>query len=352
MVEMCLAAGYGNSQNVEGNTNVTIGGNAYILQSVYGGGKSSITARNTVSGNSNVTIEGGQIDGSIYAGAQGISTVVGNGIITINNIDDNNIFAQTFEQNLFRGNRQGSANVIFDGYNAYFKGNIGDGTDNLLTGSFNKTTITDNSDVSLVGQKNYYSDVWQIEEGSRLSLLDYTVLQNYDATTQVINEGTISLNRQDANANTQLNILGSYLAQGANSNVEMYANTNTDKNYITISGNASFNTDSTQIQLDLDYNWDHTRIDLIEADQTSAKETFSMNPIKVNGGYAVLKYEQTSDRTIWYIEFQEDSSMIWIIIIVLILLILLIIIIIISCSNCCYCDCCYPCKNNCNKNKE
>lgn len=337
--------GYSRNQNVGGNTNVTIGGDAYILQSVYGGGRYFITqGANTVFGNSTVNIEGGQINGNIYAGAQILSVVEGNSTINLSNINQDNIFSNTFEQSLYRGNRNGTSIVNFNNYNSYFKGNIGDQSNSNYLGTFDQVNVDENSHVKLIGGKKYYSNIWEIQPAGEVSILSNTTLNNYTGTTQVINLGEISLNDEDSLQNTILTVQGNYLSGSDHNSVNLYANTNLDKNYIVISQNADIGNTPTTINLNLDYYWDHTRIDLIEADQTSNIGTFIMDDIPVQGGYAVLKYEQTEDRTIWYIEFQENNN-IPIIIIVIILLLSLII-----CSISLYCQCCNCCKC-CKKNK-
>ncbi len=312
----CLyGGGYSGPNDVYGNTNIYISGTAKIAKDVVGAGQAQvykimgITYKpklfNTVSGNSNIIIENGEIGGNIYAGGSlegGISndgqnirygaTVAGNGTITLRGMKSGNTFAQTFKQSILSGYFSGASSqstLIFDNYQTDFLGKAGS---SASTGLLTNLKFINSSDIT-IKPADYYAKNWEIESGSNVGINSTGTLQQQETFS---NSGSLSFN----GGQITLTLAGGYTSF-ANATLNMSATDNSTKDYLVITSNATKSTGSTTINLNLPSSWEGERIDLIEALNGSNADAFVLNEFSVNGNTVSLRNEVEGNKMFWYI---------------------------------------------------
>ncbi|MBW8482171.1 InlB B-repeat-containing protein [Actinomadura parmotrematis] len=303
--------GYAASQNVTGNTNVSIGTGANILGGVYGGGYAgpySIQG-NTVSGNADTVVLGGHIGTNIYAGGAGTSRVNGTSTVHLRQIKPGSRFADEFTRSVLRGGigTGGTAETRFEGYTADYKGAIGA----TNTGQMDGIRFVDASHLRVTPAK-YHGRNWTIQKGSTVDVAAAGTMSSVSFT----NAGLLTLNSAAAPENLHSTIGGDYRSDGGT--LAMSATTDTAKNFLTIDKAAKLATGRsararvragapTTIDLKLAPSWDGHRIDLVTSADPSDAGAFTMTPIPVNNadfhGNAVLRHETNAKGGItWYIE--------------------------------------------------
>ncbi len=307
-----FGGGYANGNNVEGNTFVTISNGANILGDVYGGGKSREGQSNTVNGNSTVDILGGFIGGNIYGGGQAGATVKGYANINLKHIIADNPFIEHFSGAILPGNAEQDVNVNFMNYHGLFNGSIGSPTVFLTENSIGsleaqkrlgEVKIYDYSKVIFAGGKTYNAELWKIEGNASASFFkDSTITAD-----NFIQIGNIELNNYNRPDYVTLTIDGNYVSAGGT--INMSAKSNTEKDFLVITGDADLTSGRSTIYLTLDEEWEGGRIDLVDIQGIGDVESFDINVKDFEGGKVALKKEELPDGTVeWYIEFQETPD--------------------------------------------
>lgn len=290
---------FGNGNTVKGSTFVNISNDAYVQGHIVGGGRySGRYGTSVVENDATVTIEGGRVDGNVYAGGEGGSSYVqGTATVILKNMDNSNSFASVFSNNIERGaiGASGKANMVFDNYTANNSAKIGSSS-----ASFDTLTFRNNSQLTIDPSTNYYANNWTIEYGSVVNVTGNT---STATTTGLFHNGSQLI--LDSLAYLALDLRGDYEA-GIGSALVMEAASPTNKDSLCIAGTAKKNSngDATHLTLTLDPAWDGSRINLIQAtDAGSDADAFYMDnsTTVLPGRYVILDDEVSGANRIWFI---------------------------------------------------
>ncbi len=116
--------------------------------------------------------------------------------------------------------------------------------------------------------------------------------------------GNIELNNYNRPDYVTLTIDGNYVSAGGT--INMSAKSNTEKDFLVITGDADLASGRSTIYLTLHEEWDGSRNDLVDIQGIGDVESFDINVKDFEGGEVVLKKERLPDGIVeWYIERQE-----------------------------------------------